>query len=76
MEKSRIKDVLSKTLGDKIIYCEEYQDKFFLFKEIHNELPEISESNIYSAIDQINSLFKSPLTGKKFIDVFVERLIN
>ncbi|MGE5403111.1 MAG: hypothetical protein ACM3S2_22140 [Ignavibacteriales bacterium] len=74
MEKSAIRTILNKTLGDKYIYSIEYQDKYFLFKEIQEKLPDVSEDTIYSAIDQVNQAVKSPVKGRKFVEMFVNTL--
>lgn len=74
MEKSKVKKILSEHLGDKYIYCEEYQDKYFLYKEIQEKLPEVQENLIYEAINQVNAAAKSPVKGKKFVEIFVEKL--
>lgn len=74
MEKSAVKGILMKSLGDRYIYSEEYQDKYFLYKEIQERLPDLPEGMIYGTIDQINQMLKSPIKGKKFVEIFVEKL--
>lgn len=74
MEKSAIKKNLDKSLGPKFIYSEEYQDKYFLYKEIQQTIPELAESAIYEAIDLVNQIVKSPVKGKRFVEIFVEKL--
>jgi hypothetical protein len=74
MEKDAIKKTLKESMGYKNLYCEKYQDKYYLYKEIHELLPELSENAIYEAIDEVNKTTKSPISGRKFVEAFVEKL--
>ena len=74
MDKNTVKSLLKGSLWKEYIYCEEYQDKYYLCKALREILPEITEERIYSAIDGVNKTLKSPIRKKKFIAEFSEIL--
>lgn len=74
MDKDTVKSLLKGSLWKEYIYCEQYQDKFYLCKAIREILPEVSERRIYRAIDEVNKTFKSPVRKKQFVAEFSEKL--
>lgn len=74
MDKNTVKSLLKDSLWKEYIYCEEYQDKFYLCKAICDILPELTEESIYGAIDEVNKTLKSPVRKKQFIEKFSEKL--
>lgn len=74
MDKITLKKLLKGSLWKEYIYCEEYQDKFYLCKTIREILPEVAADRIYSAINEVNKTSKSPMRKKQFIEEFSEKL--
>jgi len=75
MDRQKIKKALSEELKYYYIFSEEYQDKYFLYKEIKIALPELTEDSIYKAIDYANGKVRPPRKTKKFIEAFTEKLV-
>lgn len=76
MDKNTVKSLLKGSLWKENIYCEEYQDKFYLCKALREILPGVTEERIYSAIDGVNKTLKSPIRKKQFIAEFSEKLTS
>ncbi|HEX2869423.1 MAG TPA: hypothetical protein VHO03_20435 [Ignavibacteriales bacterium] len=76
MNKQQMKKTLQAILKNQYFDYREYQDKYYLSKEIQEKIPELDEVSIYKAIDYA-SRNADPL-GKinKFIDAFIEKVVN
>lgn len=74
MDRQKVRKVLCGVLRNYYIFSDEYQDKYFLYKEIQIAMPEIKEDKIYEAIDYANRVVKPPRKTKKFIEAFAEKI--
>lgn len=68
-------NIISDAIHSEFIFCKEYQDKYFLMKQIRTAFPKLPESIIYSAIDYCNSLFTGPVKKKIFVRTLLNRLL-
>lgn len=74
MDKEKIKDALKVILSDEYVLSEEYQDKYYLSKEICEMVPELSERRVYEAIEFANLIVKAPRKNVRFIEAFLKKL--
>jgi len=72
---SEAEHIIYNALPSKYIYCKEYQDKYFLMKQIKNAFPKLSDSIIYSAINYCAQLYGKPVKKKIFIRTLLNRLL-
>jgi len=74
MEKQEIKKSLRRLLDGYYVYSEEYQDKYYLLKDIKETLPQLDESKIMDAINYANVAVAPPRKIRKFIKAFVYKI--
>lgn len=74
MDKKQLKKALKEVLIEEVVLSEEYQDKYYLSREILEKLPSLSESSVYSAIDFANGAVEAPRKTGRFIDAFISYL--
>jgi hypothetical protein len=65
-----------KNLLQYSVNVQEYQDKFYFVKNLKVLLPEISEDNIYKAIEITNRSLKPPRKRKQYVDLLIKKLLN
>ncbi|MGE5379234.1 MAG: hypothetical protein ACM3KN_00200 [Candidatus Aminicenantes bacterium] len=71
-----MRKALREILEGQYFDCTQYQDKYYLSKEIREKIPELDEVSVYEAIDYAG---KNPDTSKKlskFIDAFIEKVVS
>ena len=57
------------------ILSEEFQDKYFLHKQIRQVLPEVPQDIIYDTIEKCNNELRPPREKEKFIRMFIRNII-
>lgn len=63
-------------LGGYYVYSEEYQDKYYLIKDIKEHLPSLDEGSILDAINYANVVVAPPRKIRKFINAFIDKIDN
>lgn len=76
MDRQEAKKALQDILYEDYVFSEEYQDKYFLAKEIMEKLPEFKEPRVYEAINFANTQVKHPRMTHKFIDAFLKKALE
>jgi hypothetical protein len=76
MDKREIKKSLRNILGGYYVYSEEYQDKYYLIKDIKEHIPQLDENSIVNAINYANVVVAPPRKIRKFINAFVNKIGN
>lgn len=71
MDKKQLKKALKEVLTENYVFSEEYQDKYYLSREIMEKLPSLSEKLVYGAIDFANGSVNPPRKTGRFIDAFI-----
>ncbi|HEX2867913.1 MAG TPA: hypothetical protein VHO03_12765 [Ignavibacteriales bacterium] len=71
MDKKQLKKALREVLTEAVVFSEEYQDKYYLSREILEKLPLLSERSVYAAIDFANGAVEPPRKTGRFIDAFI-----
>lgn len=74
MDKREIKRSLRNILGGYYVHSEEYQDKYYLIKDIKEQLPQLKEESINEAINYANVVVAPPRKIRKFINAFVDKI--
>ncbi|MGE5363215.1 MAG: hypothetical protein ACM3SM_03725 [Bacteroidota bacterium] len=72
MEKHSVLKVLRETIKEDYILSEDYQDKYYLSRQILEKLPDYAEEDIYRAIDLANAAVKHPRRNEKFLEALAE----
>ena len=76
MDKREIKKSLKTMLGGYYVYSEEYQDKYYLIKDIKERIPQLEETSIVEAINYANVVVPPPRKIRKFINAFIDKIDN
>lgn len=76
MESSLIFNKLTEQIVDDYIHVEEYQDKYYLKKEIKNIFPDLTDDVIYKAIEDANLKVKPPKKKNEFLKALVNIITN
>ena len=71
----RIKE-FDKKFVSRVIFSEEYQDKFYLKKSLKEIFPDLPDELIYKAIERCNKKLKPPRRKKEFIKTFVNSVFE
>ena len=71
---TKIRRAISQNIRSKQIYSQEFQDKYFLHKQIKRALPEFSDDILFETIDICNEKIQSPSKKNRFVDVFSKTL--
>lgn len=74
MDKKQLKKALKEVLNEDYVFSEEYQDKYYLSKDILEKLPALGENLVYSAIEFANCTVRPPRKSGRFIDAFISFL--
>ncbi|HEX2963449.1 MAG TPA: hypothetical protein VHO43_16745 [Ignavibacteriales bacterium] len=74
MDKKLLKKALKEVLNEDYVFSEEYQDKYYLSREILEKLPSLNEKQVYGAIDFANGIVSPPRKTGRFIDAFISFL--
>jgi hypothetical protein len=74
MDKREIKKTLKGLLGGYYVHSEEYQDKYYLIKDIKEKIPQLDETSIVEAINYANVVVAPPRKIRKFINAFVDKI--
>lgn len=74
MDTMEIKKRLQQIIYEKYVDSEEYQDKYYLKKQIQIVFPELNESIIYTAIDAANAIVRPPRKKDDFIKALTVEL--
>ncbi len=73
-------DILKEKVRDLILYdyvnFEEYQNKFYLVKNLKILFPDLPEDYIYRAIESTNSSVSPPRKKEKYINLLINKLLN
>ncbi|HEX2962260.1 MAG: hypothetical protein HF300_13660 [Ignavibacteria bacterium] len=76
MNKQKMKKALREILEGQYFDCAQYQDKYYLSKEIQEKIPELDEVSVYEAIDYAGQNADTSKKINKFIDAFVEKVVS
>ncbi len=71
-----LKDFLESLESLNFSRPEEYQDKFYLKKQIQEKFPELSDRMIYAAIDSANKKIKESQVVKKYTDLLSNEILT
>jgi hypothetical protein len=71
---TKIRKAINENITSKEIYSQEFQDKYFLHKQIKRALPEYSDDILFQTINICNEKIKSPSRKNRFVDVFSKTL--
>ena len=71
---SKIRKAINNKIKSKEIYSQEFQDKYFLHKQIKMALPEYSDDILFRTINICNEKIKSPSRKNRFISEFSKTL--
>ena len=74
LNRLQIRNVVEKTMEINSFNLQEYQDKYYFQKKVQIELPELSDKEIYTAIDRFLSNNSQP--GKKSFNGLIDELFN
>lgn len=74
LNRLQIRNIVEKTMQINSFNLQEYQDKYYFQKKVQIELPELSDKEIYTAIDRFLSNNFQP--GKKSFDGLIDELFN
>ncbi|HCY75819.1 MAG TPA: hypothetical protein DHV28_07840 [Ignavibacteriales bacterium] len=74
LNRIQIRNVVEKTMQINAFNLQEYQDKYYFQKKVQEELLELSDKEIYFAIDKF--LSNSSMPNKKSFDGLVDELFN
>jgi hypothetical protein len=74
MNITEAKRKLQEIIYEKYVISEEYQDKYYLKKQIQIIFPDLSEPIIYAAINTANITIRPPRKKDDFINVLVLEL--
>ncbi len=74
LNRIQIRNVVEKTMQINSFNLQEYQDKYYFQKKVQEELLELSDKEIYFAIDKFLSNSIQP--NKKSFDGLVDELFN
>ena len=73
-------DILKEKVRDLILYdyvnFEEYQNKFYLVKNLKILFPDLPEDYIYRAIESTNSSVSPQRKKEKYINLLINKLLN
>ena len=72
--KTKIRKKIYDNLTGREIFSQEFQDKYYLHKQIKMALPEYSDEILFQTINICNEKIKSPSKKNRFVDVFTETL--
>lgn len=73
METKIRKAINAKIIG-KEVYSQEFQDKYFLHKQLKMALPEYSDDILFQTINICNEKIKSPSKKTRFVNIFSKTL--
>jgi hypothetical protein len=68
--------ILKQSIDEKYVYIEEYQDKYYLKKQIQELFPELSDEIIYNAINFANNVVKAPRNKTEYINALSSKMLN
>ena len=71
MDKKLLKRALKGIFTEDYVFSEEYQDKYYLSREIMGKLPALNEESVYNAIDFANGAVTPPRKTGRYIDAFI-----
>lgn len=71
-----LKEQIKEILINHPVNAHEYQDKFYLVKELKTIFPKVNEDNIYKAIEYTNYSIRPPRNKKKYVDLLTNKLVN
>jgi hypothetical protein len=73
-------NVIKEKVRDLILYdsvdLEEYQNKFYLAKNLKTLFPDLPEDFIYKAIESTNRSINPPRKKDKYINLLINKLLN
>ena len=76
MELRRVVEELDRRMDQKYVRVEEYQDKYYLKKQIQELIPELSDEVIYNTINFANSAVKAPRKKNEYINALISKIFN
>lgn len=65
---------LRRIFPDKYVNSDEYQDKYFLMRQIKEIIPTLSDEIIYSTINTCNNIIAKPRKRDDFIKTFLNQI--
>ena len=68
MARGNYASYLNSNLDPSLINSFEYQDKYYLKEKIRSAFPNISEEQIYKAIDIVRGSFRDSIAKSEFIE--------
>lgn len=71
-----MKKTLREIMLSQYFDCKEYQDKYYLSREIQEKLPGLDEISVFEAIDYASRKAGSPKKINRFIDAFIEKVAS
>jgi hypothetical protein len=74
MRQKEFKIILEEIFQTKYVYTEEYQDKYYLFKQIREKMPDAEKEVVYAAINYANNIVGMPRKSGKFIKAFIKKI--
>lgn len=74
MDKRLIKEALQDILWEDYVLSDNYEDRYFLAKELSQKVPELTESRIYEAINYANYQVNPPRKTFRFIEEFLKKI--
>ncbi|MGE5432774.1 MAG: hypothetical protein ACM3QX_16950 [Syntrophomonadaceae bacterium] len=69
-----MKSSLAVSFPEDYVFSEEYQNKYYLTREILEKLPFLNEKIVYSARDHANGVVSTRRKTGRFIDAFISFL--
>jgi hypothetical protein len=76
MESFTLRKKLEYYIPGNFVNFDEYQDKFYLMKQIKEFLPGMTDDNIYRAIDYANNTVLPPRRKSDYINILLGKLIS
>ena len=76
MERRRVVKELDRTIDQKYVRVEEYQDKYYFKKQIQELFPELSDEIIYNAINFANKVVKAPREKIEYINALSSKMFS
>ncbi|MGE5431197.1 MAG: hypothetical protein ACM3QX_08990 [Syntrophomonadaceae bacterium] len=76
MNKQKMRKALQEILNGQYFDYTQYQDKYYLSKEIQEKIPELDEVSVYEAIDYASRNIESSKKINRFIDAFIEKVVS
>lgn len=74
--KTNIRKAINENITGNEVFSQEFQDKYFLHKQIKRALPEYSDEILFKTINICNETLKSPSRKNDFANFFSKTLIR